>query len=76
MVNVCGFPVQPLATGIALMVAVTGWLVLLIAVKDEMFPEPVAASPMVVLLFVQLNIVPFTEPEYITGSVRALLQRL
>ena len=36
------------------MVDVTGVVVLLIAVKDAILPVPLAGSPIVVLLFVQL----------------------
>jgi hypothetical protein len=54
MVKLCAIPAQPLAEGVTVIVAVTGALVKLIAVKDEIFPVPLAARPMVVLLFVQL----------------------
>ena len=42
------------------MVAVTGVVPVLVAVKAGVFPEPLAASPIVVLEFVQANVVPAT----------------
>ena len=54
MVNVCAVPVQPLAVGVTVIVAVTGDEVTLIAVNDPMFPVPEAASPMEGVEFVQL----------------------
>ena len=58
-----GTPGQPLAVGVTVIVAVTGVDPVFVAIKDEMFPEPFAARPMEVLLFVQLNMVPLTAPE-------------
>ena len=40
------------------MVAVIGLVVVLVAVKAGVFPEPLVAKPMAVLLFVQLNVAP------------------
>jgi len=54
MVTLCVRPVQPLAKGVIMIVAVTGALVVLIAVKEEISPDPFAARPIEVLLFVQL----------------------
>ena len=42
-------------TGVTIMVAVFNELVLLTPTKDAIFPVPLAASPMDVLLFVQLK---------------------
>ena len=56
------------------MVAVTGILLLLMAVKAAMFPVPAALRPMLVLLLVQLNTVPATEPLMVTVVVDAPLQ--
>ena len=52
MVNVWGVPAQPSNEGVTVMVAVTGEVPLLVAVKDGMLPLPLAARPMVVLLLV------------------------
>lgn len=51
------------------MVAVTGLMVGLIAVNDGMLPVPLAPSPIVVLLFVQVNTVPTTGPLSVTAAV-------
>ena len=45
---------HPLALAITVIVAVTGCVVLLIAVNDGILPEPLAAKPISVLSFVQL----------------------
>ena len=45
---------QVSAMGVTVTVATTGVDVALTAVKDAMFPVPLAASPMEVVLFVQL----------------------
>lgn len=60
MVKVFGVPVQPAATGVTVMVAVTGVLPVFLTVKAGIFPQPLAAKPIDVLLFVQLNAVPKT----------------
>ncbi len=55
MVKLCGVPAHPLAEGVTVMVAVTGAVVLLIAVKLAMLLSvPLPARPMVVSEFVQL----------------------
>lgn len=71
MVNVSGVPGQPAAVGVTVMVAVTGVLPLLLAVNAGIFPVPLAARPIEVLLFVQLKVVPAREPEKFTALVRA-----
>ena len=58
MVKVTGVPLHPFAAAVAVMVAVTGLAVALVAVKEAMFPEPLAASPMEAVLFVQLKVAP------------------
>jgi hypothetical protein len=51
-------------------VAVIGDVVALVAVNAGMSPEPLAASPIAVLLFVQVNVVPLTDPnKFVTGAV-------
>ena len=57
MVNERGVPTQLFAVGVTVIVAVTGALVVLVAVKEAMlvaFPPLVAAKPMVASLFVQV----------------------
>jgi hypothetical protein len=46
MVNVSGVPGQPLAVGVAVMVAVTGAAPVFTALKDAMLPLPEAPNPM------------------------------
>ena len=53
-VKLCGVPVQPLAEGFTVIVAVTGIVLLFTAVKSSMLPVPLAARPIDVSLFVQL----------------------
>ena len=67
---------QPFAVGVTVIVAVTGLLVLLVAVKAAILPVPDAASPMLVLLFVQLNVVPATAPVKFTAVVVAPLHNV
>ena len=54
IVNVIEEPVQPLSVGVTVIVAVIGAPELLFTVKDGIFPDPEEASPMAVLLLVQL----------------------
>ena len=58
IVNVCGMPLHDSPpfekVGVTVMVAVTGAVPLFFAVKEAIFPLPVAANPIVALLFVQL----------------------
>ena len=57
IVNVLVGPTQevpPFANvGVTIIVAVMGAVVVLVAVNDPMLPEPLAAKPMLVVLFVQ-----------------------
>ena len=58
-----------------MIVAVTGALVLLIAVKLGTLPVPAAARPMLILLFVQLYVVPAPVlPVIVTAVVAVPLQ--
>ena len=52
----------PAATLLAMIVAVTGAFPVLTPVNDPMFPAPLDANPIEVLLLVQLNTVPATAP--------------
>jgi hypothetical protein len=61
--NVDGIPVHPFAVGITVIVAVIGEVVAFVAVNEGIFPAPLAARPIAVLLFVQVNVVPLTGPD-------------
>lgn len=78
IVNVFAVPVHvlpPLVNeGVTVMVAVTGVLPELTAVKEPILPVPLAASPIDGVLFVQLYTVPGTNPLKLTAVVAALLQ--
>ena len=76
IVKLCKGPVQPLINGTTLMVAVTGAVVKLIAVNDGIFPTPFDASPIELLLFVQLKPVPLTAPLKFTAFVAVPLHRV
>jgi hypothetical protein len=52
--------VQPFAEGVMVIVAVIGAVPVFVAVNEGIFPDPLAASPMAVLLFVQVKVVPAT----------------
>ena len=75
IVKLCEGPGQPLARGVTVIVAITGALVEFVAVNDGIFPLPLAAKPIEVLLFVQLNPVPLTAPEKFIALVVALLHK-
>jgi hypothetical protein len=66
-------PVQLLADGVTTIVAVTGALVVLVAVNAAMLPVPLAARPLDVVLLVQLYVVPLTAPLKFTAVVVAPL---
>ena len=70
MVNVDAVPVQPFAVGVTVIVAVIGEVVAFVAMNEEIFPEPFAARPMAVLVFVHVNVVPLTGPDkFVIGIV-------
>ncbi len=54
IVNVLGVPVQPFAVGVTVIVATTGALPVLVAMKLAILPVPLAANPIDGALFVQL----------------------
>ena len=63
MVNDTGVPTQPAGdVGVTVMVAVVGFTKSFAVVNDGIFPSPLAARPIAVLLFVQLKVVPATAP--------------
>ena len=69
-----GVPGQLSAVGVTVIVALIGELVVLVAVNDGTLPEPLAASPMAVLLFVHVKVVPETEPDKVVAGTLALLE--
>jgi hypothetical protein len=50
IVNDRGVPIHPFAEGVTVMVATTVTVPVLVAVKDGIFPDPLAARPMVGVL--------------------------
>jgi hypothetical protein len=65
-----GEPKQVLEKGVTVISEEIGKEELLLALKDVMFPLPVAGNPIPILLFVQLNTVPaMGEPVKLIGSV-------
>ena len=74
MVKVKAVPVQLLAVGVTVMVAVTGAFVAFVTVKALMFPVPLAAKPIVGSLLVQVYVVPETAEVKVTVFVDAELQ--
>ena len=73
MVKVSGVPGHPLAVGVTVMVAVTGAVPVLVAVKAPMLPLPDAPKPMEASLFVHAYVVPVTLPVKFTAVVVAPL---
>ena len=71
IVNVIAAPVQvpPGPVGVTVIVPDIGAAVPFVAVKLAMLPVPAAARPIAVLLFVQLNTVPATEPVNVTAAL-------
>ena len=68
-VNVVDVPVHPFAVGVTVIVAVIGEVVAFVAVKEGIFPVPLAARLIAVLLFVQVNVVPLTDPDkFVIGA--------
>jgi hypothetical protein len=76
IVNVFGKPGQPVADGVTVIVAVSGALVVLVAVKAGIFPFPLAANPIEVLLLVQLKEEPLTAPVNVIALVVAALHKV
>ena len=63
-------------SGVTVIVAVTAVVPALVAVKDAISPLPLAANPILVVLFVQLNVVPLTAPVKVINDVPALLHNV
>lgn len=76
MVKLCEGPGHPNAVGVTVIVAVTGTLVVLIAVKAGILPVPPAAKPIEVLLLAQLKTVLPTAPLKFIALVAAPLHKL
>lgn len=80
IVKVTGSPLQIIlpmvAVGVTVIVAVKGDVPAFVATKDGISPVPLAANPMDVLLFVQLNTVPAMAPEKATAAVDELLHTI
>jgi hypothetical protein len=75
IVTVLAVPIQPFAIGVTVIVATIGLEVALTAAKAAILPVPLAARPMLVVLFDQLYVVPETpEPLKVKAVVFALLQ--
>jgi hypothetical protein len=66
-------PVQPPATGVTVMVAITGVAPTFKPVKAAMLPLPLAANPIEGVSLVQLNTVPPTAPLNVMSAVPAPL---
>jgi hypothetical protein len=78
IVKVVGEPLQPtepfVKRGVTVIVAVTGEIPVLTAVKLAMSPVPLAARPIEGVLFVQRYVVPATVPPNDTAVVLAPAQ--
>ena len=68
-------PVQPFAEGVTVTVAVAAVVPPLVAVNPGIgLPEPLAAKPIELLLFAQLNVVPVTGPDKFVAATDPPLQ--
>lgn len=76
MIKLCAGPAQLFADGVIVIVAVTGALVVLIAVKDGISPTPLVTKPIKALLFVQLKLVPLTAPVKLITLVAEPLHKI
>jgi hypothetical protein len=65
-----------LAVGVTVIVAEIGDVVALVAVNAGTSPEPLAARPIAVLLFVHVKLVPLTGPVKVVAGAVALLQNV
>ena len=74
MVKDNGVPIHPLADGVTVIVATTGVVPALVAVKEGTFPDPLAARPMEGVLFTQVKVVPDTGLPKVIAVVEAPLQ--
>ena len=74
MANVTGVPLHPFTSGVTVMFATWGMVPVLIAVKDEISPVPLAARPILILSFIQLYVVSLTPPVNATAVAGIPLQ--
>ncbi len=78
MVNVCVAPVQEMPLfvyiGVTVIVPKITSFVVLMALNALIFPVPLAASPIFVLVLLQLNTVPVTLPVKVIAEVFKPLQ--
>ena len=76
IVNVFGIPLQPNALdGVTVIVATTGEIPALVAVKAGILPFPLAANPLEGVLFVHEKVVPTEELLKVIAFCREVLQR-
>ena len=70
-----GVPAHPLTViGVTVIVATLGALVVFVAVNARMSPVPLAANPMLLLLFVHVNVAPVVALVKVAVGTVALLQ--
>ena len=63
-------PVHPLAVGVIVIVPLIEDVPVLVAVKGGISPDPLAARPIAMLLFVHVKVVPVTGPaKVVVGTV-------
>ena len=74
MVKLSGVPIQPLAVGVTVIVAVTVVFVRFVATKLAISPLPLPASPIEASLFVQAKVVPLTGLVKLIAEVFSVLQ--
>ena len=73
IVKLCGVPVQVAVDGVTVTVAMITEDVAFVAVNEDISPVPLVPSPIVPSLFVQLKVVPATEPLKVTAAVDVVL---
>ena len=69
MEKIIGGPTHPFADGVTVIVAITGDVPPFVAVKEGIFPVPLAGKPIEGALFVQAKVVPGTGPESVIADV-------
>ena len=72
--SVVGDPVHPFAVGVIVIVAAIGEVVAFTVVNEGILPDPFVARPIAVLVFVQVNVVPLTDPDKFVIEVSAPAQ--
>ena len=74
IVNDRGVPTHPFAVGVTVIVAITGAVPALVAVKDGIFPVPLPTNPMDGVLLTHAKVEPDTGPVIVINVVLAPLQ--